>query len=117
MKSHAADHLLRRYEGQALLLDQEGRSKFSDCRYPNEPRWRIDSRWIEFECGCRMQRKVKIVGAKAFDPIVFRGLPEQAVYDYVCHLHGPSMNTIVGLGGFATFDEWRQRRRPRLMES
>jgi hypothetical protein len=25
-------------------------------RDPWQPRWRIDSQWVEFECGCRCER-------------------------------------------------------------
>lgn len=121
MKSHAADKLLRRMEAQATALGDFSSFEFEDCRYPGEPRWRIDARWIEFECGCRAERCMVLRNPKPWDPIIFKDLPEQAVYDYVCHFHEPHMNKRVFLGRddlgvrFVTFKDWHQRRRNLLM--
>lgn len=85
-------------------------------RDPWEPRWRIDSHWIEFECGCRAERCIHpAIALRPSDPVIFRNLPEQAVYDFVCHRHGPGMNVYVRFQGFSTFDQWRRERRHLLM--
>jgi len=74
------------------------------------PRWNLGPRWIEFECGCRAERFRTLVGAANFDPIIFRGLPEQAVYDRACPRHEPSLNTYVHFGGYVDFNQWRTAR-------
>jgi hypothetical protein len=84
-------------------------------RDPWQPRWRIDAGWVEFECGCRAERCLKLTQPKPFDPIIFRDLPQQAVYDYVCHRHGPGMNVYVGFGRFKDFAQWKRARRAVLM--
>jgi hypothetical protein len=115
MKSHHADDILRRLERGAVILGDE--SAWQPSPAADVPRWRIDARWIEFECGCRAERCRTIRNAKKFDPIIFENLPEQALYDYVCHFHEPSMNKRLGIGGFKTFDAWKRLRRPDLMRN
>lgn len=81
-----------------------------------EPRWRIDARWIEFECGCRAERTDRLhTQPMPYDPIIFGGLPEMAVYDFVCHHHSPAMNKRLHFGHYLTFDQWRRHRRHVLM--
>lgn len=83
---------------------------------PWAPRWTIKGKWIEFECGCRAEKCLQLHGAQDFDPVIFRNLPQQAVYDSVCTRHMPGMNKYVGFGRKnATFNEWHRRRRPVLM--
>ena len=78
--------------------------------------WTIDLRWVVFSCGCRAERmRVLAVPAHPGDPIIFRGLPEQAVYDSVCHFHGAGMNKMVRFSGFSTFDQWKRTRKHLLM--
>jgi hypothetical protein len=78
---------------------------------PWQPRWRLDNKYVEFECGCRAIRCPRsAVPLKNFDPIIFRDLPQQAVYDFVCHRHGPGMNVYVHFGRFVTFDQWKKAR-------
>lgn len=124
MKSTAADDILRRLERGAVILGDE--SAWQDSPGPDVPRWRIDYRWIEFECknasgivmnkGCRAERCTTLNNPKSWDPIIFRGLPEQAVYDFVCDFHGPSMNKYIGAGGiYHSFAEWKIARRLKLI--
>ena len=82
---------------------------------PWEPRWRIDATTVEFECGCRGERCRDLVGVKAYDPVIFRDLPQQAVYDWVCDRHMPGMNKYVHFGGFVDFAQWKRNRRAVLM--
>jgi hypothetical protein len=90
--------------------------EFTDCIYPNEPRWKLSQHWIEFECGCVAERCTELVNPRRWDPIIFADLPEQAVYDFVCHYHTAWMNTYrMAYGGFADFKQWKRHRRPRLM--
>jgi len=84
-------------------------------RDPWAPRWRIDAGWVEFECGCRAERCDVLHGAKPYDPIIFRGLPEQSVYDFACSRHEAGMNKYVHFGGFVDFAQWRRARRAILM--
>jgi len=78
-------------------------------------RWTIDERWVTFECGCVAERCMFLFGERPFDPVIFRKLPQQAVYEKVCQFHGPSMNFRLGMGGFKTFDQWKKWRRALLM--
>lgn len=111
---NAADPIITRMARQAVRLGQD-RSAFVDCDYENEPRWRIDARWIEFECGCRAERCLELRGQRAYDPVIFGDLPEQAVYDHVCAWHMPAMNKRVHFGHFVDFAQWRKARRSLLM--
>jgi hypothetical protein len=123
MKNHYADRILKKLEAEAVLLGEEA-SQFTESKYigldpdgkPVErPRWRIDAKVIEFECGCRGERVTKVYGARSYDPIIFDGLPEMSVYDFVCYKHEPHMNKRVRLGGFADFQSWHSKRRPKLI--
>jgi len=84
-------------------------------RDPWEPRWRLDAGWIEFECGCRAERCQVLKGARNYDPVIFRGQEQQAVYDWVCDRHAPGMNKYVHFGGFVDFPQWKRSRRAILM--
>ena len=84
-------------------------------RDPWSPRWRMEAGWIEFECGCRAERCDTLHGPVAYDPIIFRNLPEQAVYDFVCSRHEAGMNKYVHFGHFVDFGQWRRSRRAILM--
>jgi len=123
MKSHHADRILKKLEQEAILLG-DTESQFTESKYIGvdrngnpikPPRWRIDSRVIEFECGCRGERISKLYGKNNIDPVIFDGLPEQAVYDFVCWKHEPHMNKRLRLGGFVTFKDWKEKRRPLLI--
>jgi hypothetical protein len=111
--SRHADPIIERMTRVATILGVDA-STFVDCPYGG-PRWRVDERTVEFECGCRAERCMVLFGATQFDPIIFRDLPEQAVYDFVCHKHRNRMDFRVRFGGFATFDQWHRDRRRRLM--
>jgi hypothetical protein len=84
-------------------------------RDPWAPRWRVDAAWVEFECGCRAERCRDLKGAQQYDPIIFRGQPQQAVYDHVCDRHLPGMNKYVHFGHFVDFQQWKRARRAILM--
>jgi len=85
-------------------------------RDPWQPRWRIDAGWVEFECGCRCERMRRLACEYlAGDAVIFRGLPEQAVYDFVCHRHAPGMNKIVHFSGYADFGQWKRERKHLLL--
>ena len=81
------------------------------------PRWSISTKWIEFECGCRAERIERFFAApESWEPVVFQGTPQVAVYESVCFFHGPSMNKRIGLGAPGlTFEQWRRSRRGVLM--
>jgi len=79
------------------------------------PRWSVSPQWITFECGCRGERVLRVYGAEVWDPIIFEGTPEQAVYEGVCSLHLPSMNARLKFGGFVDFQQWSDRRRRQLI--
>jgi len=108
------DRILRRLESQATILGDF--SQWERSPINGDPRWRIDSKWIEFECGCRAERCVKLVDLYGWEPVIFVGLPEQAVYEGVCDFHLPSMNSRIGMGGkYKDFGSWRMLRRNVLM--
>ena len=118
------DRLLRRLESQAVKLGDY--SAFEDCKYVGvdelgrpvkQPRWKLSTRWIEFECGCTAER-ISDLGNRAmpWDPVIFVGLPEQAVYERVCWYHEPHMNKRLGMSGkYRTFRSWKEGRRKILI--
>ena len=124
MSSVSTDKLLRRMEAQAVQLGDF--SSFEECKYVGfndqgqpikQPKWKLDDKWIEFECGCTAERINDLGGReKAWDPVIFVGLPEQAVYIKVCHYHEPEMNKRLGMSGkYTTFRSWLENRRKFLM--
>jgi hypothetical protein len=122
MKANYADRILQKLEQEAIILGEDG--PFRESRYIKvdergrniqQPRWRISYKWIEFECGCRGERVTKLFNPLPSDPIIFQGLPEQAVYEGVCSKHEAKMNDRVRLGGNRTFADWKLRRRNLLM--
>lgn len=104
--------IARRMQRVATLSGQDAGNLEKD---PWQPRWSVKGRWIEFECGCRAEKCAVLVSPRPYDPIVFGGLPQQGVYDYVCHRHWPGMNKYVHFGRFADFGQWRRTRRAILM--
>lgn len=114
MGSIDRDRILRRVEKQTLLTGDETQWEISPNR--GDPRWRVDARWIEFECGCRAERCAKLYDYYPWEPVIFYGLPEQAVYEGVCDFHAPSMNKRIGTGHkYKDFASWRMLRRNVLM--
>ena len=122
-----ADEAIRRMERRATLLGAT--DEFAECVYaervgtaPNGkpimrrlPRWKISERWIEFECGCTAERHRELLDVRSFDPVIFQGLPEQAVYVLCCHLHEPKMNERLGTRSpYVDFDQWYRHRYRRL---
>jgi hypothetical protein len=78
--------------------------------------YRIDARWIVFECGCAAERAHSLaVRPERWDPVIFEGLPEQAVYDHVCDRHMEGMNFRLGVSGMVDFSQWRRHRRDILL--
>jgi len=109
----AVGRIARRMQGVA---DQAGVGEVQLERDPWQPRWTIDARWVVFECGCRCERQRRLaVEYRSGDAVIFRGLPEQAVYDHVCHRHSPGMNKIVHFSGYADFAQWKRTRKHLLM--
>lgn len=129
----AIDTIERRTRGLIVPSGLQSTDQWFDCKYPGSPRWRIDARWIEFECGCRSERCTKLHGVKLMngvpcDPVIFYQLPEQAVYDFVCDRtirardgteypsHHAQLNARLGfIAHGMTFDQWKRSRRDRLM--
>lgn len=107
------DEMVRRMSQTAEIA---GAGEIDLDRDPWQPRWRIETRWIEFECGCTAERARELVDPRPSDPIIFRGLPQQAVYSEVCDRHRPGMNKYVGFGAPGlTFEQWKRSRRALLM--
>jgi len=113
----ALSRIAHRMEGQATsALGDDSGKELDLMRDPWQPRWRIDSAWVEFECGCRCERTSRLhTEYKAGDAVIFRGLAEQAVYDYVCSRHAPGMNKIVRFSGYADFAQWKKTRKHVLL--
>ena len=113
MKNDQADRIIRNYEAAAAAGDESG---YVDCAYAGLPRWKLSLRWIEFECGCVSERSTTLKGMKPWDPVIFVGLPEQAVYLKCCDKHLPYMNYRLGTGGvYKDFADWLARRRKVLL--
>jgi len=123
-RSHQADSILTRMEKDAIMLGGDY-SAFEPPKYVGLdpqgnpvklPRWKLSTRWIEFECGCRAERMTKFSApVRKTDPIIFENLPEQALYDFTCDHHTPAMNKRVHLDGYVDFKQWRANRRPFLV--
>lgn len=112
----AADRIARRMHDLAANHNRLDEGHPDLPPDPWQPRWRVDAKWIEFECGCRAERCLRLgVVPEDSDPIIFRNLPEQAVYDEVCGRHGPGMNKYVHFGQYVTFQQWKRARRHLLM--
>ncbi len=116
-----ADGVLRRMETLATKLGPD--EDWTECPYPQATRdgktmrWKLSPRWIEFECGCTAERIRELVGVQRWDPIIFVGLPEQAIYEQVCPFHEEGVyRTRLAYGPYKTFDQWKTRRRRRLMQ-
>jgi hypothetical protein len=106
--------IARRMEAIGLAAGEEVNPELPPD--PMAPRWTIEARWVVFECGCRAERCMNLVNPRPTDPIIFGGTRQQAVYDNVCHRHGPGMNKWMGFGGKGlTFEQWRRHRRNVLM--
>ena len=109
-----ADGYAQAAQAGAVSEDEAGDPNL--IRDPWQPRWRIDAQWVEFECGCRAERarplRCEYVPG---DAVIFQGQPEQAVYDFVCHRHGPGMNVIVKFAGYADFAQWKRSRKHLLL--
>ena len=124
MAKPLADNILRRLEKDAIDLGGDY-SAFEAPKYVGYdpdgnlvrlPRWKLSTRWIEFECGCRAERVSKFFAPlHNTDPVIFQGLPEQALYDGVCHKHMPYMNKRLHLNGYVDFNQWSRSRRLLLM--
>lgn len=79
-------------------------------------RYSIDARWIAFECGCAAERVASFAfRPERWDPVIFEGLPEQALYETVCSRHLEGMNDRLRFGGIVDFDQWRRHRRDALL--
>ena len=112
------NEVLGRMIEQATLLGPSANVSLEEwVECPHEPgrRWRLTDRWVEFECGCRAERARVLYGAQPWDPIVFPGLPEQAVYDNCCDRHMQRMRFRLSFGGNWDFKIWHERRRPKLL--
>jgi hypothetical protein len=78
---------------------------------PLAPRWRTDAKVVEFECGCRAVRTPHLYARpQEWDPIIFCGLPQQAVYEHCCDRHLAGMNLRCTFGRFVDFDQWKRTR-------
>jgi hypothetical protein len=104
------DPIIRRIQDQAKAANEDPQSAAELAEFEKAPRWRLSSKWIEFECGCTAQRFRTLRTEANYDPIIFRGLPEQAVYDSPCDPHLPGLNDYVKFGGYVDFSQWRRSR-------
>lgn len=104
------DQVIQRIHGLAVSANEDPEEAVALAEFGRHPAWKIGERWIEFECGCRARRIRTLKTSAQFDPIVFRGLPEQAVYDKPCQAHEAGVNDYVHFGGFVDFHQWRQAR-------
>ena len=129
MKAYA-DATIKRMVDQAYDLSKKTGYDFSPALQKGQPRWKVGPRWIEFECGCVAERIERLAVPKEnYDPIIFDDLHEsdgttlQAVYHTVCpwHVQGMYDNRIkfshrfATAGGYSDFQDWFNRRRPKLM--
>jgi hypothetical protein len=106
-----ADAVIERIHRQAVEGNDASPSEVVElARYARAPRWRLTPKFLEFECGCSALRCRTLNGALPSDPIIFRGLPEQAVYFRSCRAHEAGLNDYVHFQGFVDFAQWRTSR-------
>jgi len=110
MAINAKDRVINRLKDQARQSGKSIDEVVGMAEEARAPRWRVDSQNIEFECGCVGRRFKDIYWVQNYDPIIFKDLPEQAVYYEVCSLHLAEMNKRVKFGGFTDFQQWRDNR-------
>lgn len=114
--ANSADPIIQRYVKNAVLLGENPNEVVDLAKIGSGgPKWTVEANWVTFQCGCRCERARTLYGAKAFDPVIFRDLPEQAVYDGVCDWHSPKMNEFVRFGGFIDFAQWKLHRRRKIL--
>ena len=93
------------------IMSKTDPAEWTDCPHLPGKRWRLDDRWVEFECGCAARRCVRLVNPKPWEPIIFVNLPEQAVYSKCCERHRLMMDYRINMGGGPRdFDTWRRER-------
>ena len=112
------DDIARRMEAIGLAGGNADAGHPDLPRDPWQPRWALDKngKWITFECGCVAERCTQLFGPAPYDPIIFEGLPQQAVYHSVCARHLPGMNKYVAFSGrYKDFATWGLARRKTLM--
>jgi hypothetical protein len=80
------------------------------ARWGPHPTWRLTPTSLDFACGCGARRFRTLYGARPSDPIIFRGLPEQAVYVRACATHEARVNDYVHFQGFTDLAQWRAHR-------
>ena len=104
------DPIIRRVQDLAIRAGEDPQEAAELAAFGNHPRWRMDTRFIEFQCGCVAQRFRKLTHVEQFEPIIFKGLPEQAVYDRPCKAHEAGLNDYVKFGHYVDFEQWRNSR-------
>ena len=110
-----ADPIIKRMAERAVILGHDPSELIDQVKSMDAPRWHLSPTYITFNCGCRGERTDTIFGAESWDPIIFKGEREQAVYDRVCDDHAASMNVRLRFGGYADFGQWCRDRRRQLM--
>lgn len=110
MVVNSRDQVINRLKEQARQSGKSVDEVVGMAEEARAPRWRVSSSSIEFECGCVGRRFADIYWVQNYDPIIFKDMPEQAVYDQVCSLHLPEMNKRVKFGGFVDFQQWKNKR-------
>lgn len=110
--ANARDTIINRITQMAIKAGENPEEAVALNEFGRNPRYSMKGRWIEFECGCRMLRFQNNSGIlRPSDPIIFRGLPEQAVYDLPCNAHLAGVNKYIGLSGqYKDFQGWKSAR-------
>lgn len=104
------DPILRRIQDLAVRAGEDPQEAAELAAFGRHPRWKLGMKWIEFECGCTARRFRDLSTTQNFDPIIFKGLPEQAVYDRPCNAHEAGLNDYVHFGKYVDFKQWRESR-------
>ena len=104
------DPILRRIQDMAVKAGEDPQEAAELAAFGRHPRWKLSTKWIEFDCGCYCQRFRELKNVQDFDPIIFKGLPEQAVYDRPCAPHEAGLNDYVKFGHYVDFQQWRNAR-------
>ena len=105
--ANTRNDIISRIASQALQGGHNPEEAVEAARDYKGPKYEITGKFVAWECGCLARRYPKLKNTKRYDPIVFKGTPQQAVYDKTCDFHVAGMNKFLGLGHIKDLSTWK----------